>query len=90
MRVYALTTILFCLPAMLLADEPKNLLKPINDVESWRLELKDTGVATEEVAEEGIKFTVTEVDGTDWHVQAFQTDLDLQEGAQYTLKFKAM
>ena len=32
----------------------------------------------------------TKVDGTDWHLQAYRPRVDLEEGRQYTLKFKAV
>lgn len=90
MRVYVLATLSFCLPISLQADEPKNLLKPINQVESWRLEEHEGAKGTAEAMEDGIKFIVTEVDGTNWHLQVSQVDLNLVEGKQYTVKFKAM
>ena len=34
-------------------------------------------------------FDVTAVDGTDWHVQAYQVDLDLKDGKDYVVTFKA-
>lgn len=74
----------------LLAAEPENLLKPTNSVESWRFELVEPAKGTVEATEKGVKFTSTEVDGTNWHVQTFQTDLDLKEGQRYTVKYKAM
>jgi hypothetical protein len=81
----------FCLLAGLLAfaDEPKNLLKPTNKVDSWRLEEHEGGKGTVKADEDAIVFHVTKVTGTDWHVQAVQTDLDLKDGREYTLKFKA-
>jgi hypothetical protein len=81
----------FCLLAGLLAfaDEPKNLLKPTNKVESWRFEEHEGGKGNAKVDGDAIVFHVTKVTGTDWHVQAVQTDLDLKDGQEYTLKFKA-
>lgn len=35
------------------------------------------------------QITITQTDGTDWHLQAHITGLDLQEGATYTLTFRA-
>ena len=71
------------------ADAPKNLLKPTNKIESWRLEQNETGKGSVKVDGETAIFTVTEVSGTDWHVQAVQADLDLVEGKEYTLTFQA-
>lgn len=71
------------------ADAPKNLLKPINKAESWRFEMAETAKGSVKVMEDTVVFTVTETTGTDWHVQALQTDLDLVEGKEYTLAFQA-
>jgi len=90
MRLFLLNAISFCIPMALLAAEPENLLKPTNSVDSWRFELVEPAAGDAEATEKGVKFTVTEVDGTNWHVQTFQTDLDLKEGQSYTVKFKAM
>ena len=35
-----------------------------------------------------MRFDVTEVSGTDWHVQAVIPNLTLKEGAEYVLKFQ--
>jgi hypothetical protein len=69
--------------------EDKNLLKPANKKESWRLEQVDGGKAEMKFDDDSVTFKVTAVDSTDWHVQAVQTDLNLKEGATYVLKFKA-
>lgn len=71
------------------ADAPKNLLKPINKIDSWRYELAETGKGSVKAVEDTVVFTVTETTGTDWHVQAVQADLDLVEGKEYTLTFQA-
>jgi Carbohydrate binding domain len=68
--------------------KPKNLLKPTNDVESWQLELTEGGKGQMKVEDEAIVFKVTEVDGTNWHVQAYQTGIDLKNGKEYVIKFK--
>lgn len=71
------------------ADAPKNLLKPTNKVESWRFEMAESAKGAVKVADDTVVFSVTETTGTDWHVQAVQADLDLIEGKEYTLTFKA-
>jgi YHS domain-containing protein len=73
------------------ADPAKDagLLKPTAAVESWRLEQHETGKGTIESKDGAIIFTVTEPGSQDWHVQAFQTPLDLKDGTQYILTFKA-
>lgn len=90
MRSFLLAVALCYSANVLHAEESKNLLKPTNLLESWNFEQRDGGKGTVEATETGIKFTVTEVDDTNWHVQAFQWNLDLKEGKSYTLKFKAM
>ncbi len=68
--------------------EPKNLLKPVNKAESWRFEEHEGGKGELKIDGEAVVFHVTNITGTDWHVQVYQTDLDLQEGKEYTLKFQ--
>jgi hypothetical protein len=67
----------------------KNLLKPTNKPESWRFEQHEGGKGTMAADGDAITFDVTAVDGTDWHVQAFQTDLPLKDGKEYVVTFKA-
>jgi hypothetical protein len=75
------------------ADAPKadakNLLKPTNKLESWRFEQNESGKGTMAVDGDAIVFEVTAVDGTDWHVQVYQIDLDLKDGKEYVVTFKA-
>ena len=79
----------FCLIASIaLADEAKNLLKPTNKLASWRLEQHDKGKGSMKPEEDAMVLTVSEIDGTEWHVQAIQSGLDLTEGKLYTLKFQ--
>lgn len=75
--------------ALVALDDAPNMLKATNKTESWRLEQHDGGKGEMKVDGDAIKFSVTAVDGTDWHVQAIQTDLDLKEGKEYIVKFKA-
>ena len=70
-------------------DPPANLLKPTNKPENWRLEQHEQATGKMTAEDDAILFEVTEVDGTDWHVQAFQTPLDLKDGKTYVLTFKA-
>ena len=60
-------------------SEAKNLLKPTNDPESWVFELNDAGKGEMKVDGDAIVFHTTETTGTDWHVQAYQPDLDLKD-----------
>jgi hypothetical protein len=66
----------------------KNLLQPTNDLESWVFELNGDGDGDMKVVEDTIIFTTTKSDGTDWHVQAYQPQLDLEEGKDYVVKFQ--
>jgi hypothetical protein len=40
------------------------------------------------VADDSVTFDAKKLTGTNWHLQVFQTDLDLKEGQEYTLKVK--
>src|SRR3989440_8131142 len=71
------------------ASAADNLLKPANKVENWRFEQHEEGKGKISVDGDAILFEVTNSDGTDWHVQAFQTPLDLKDGKEYTITFKA-
>ena len=66
-----------------------NILKPANKAENWRFEQHEDGKGKISVDGDAILFDVTNVDGTEWHVQAFQTPLDLKDGKEYTITFKA-
>ncbi len=89
MKIFVLGLIASCIPMIVCAAEPANLLKPTNKADSWRFELVEPAAGKLDATEKGVKFTVTEVDGTNWHVQAFQVDLGLKEGQRYTVKYKA-
>src|SRR5687767_14630817 len=71
------------------ASAADNILKPANDAKNWRFEQHEEGKGKISVEGDAIVFEVTNVDGTEWHVQAFQTPLDLKDGKEYTLTFKA-
>jgi hypothetical protein len=76
------------LPALAVCEEAKNLLKPVDNAASWRLELAQGGKGELTIADTAAVFKVTRTTGTDWHVQAFQVDLDLSNGKEYTVKLK--
>jgi hypothetical protein len=95
-RFFSLAALLF-VSTVVCADDPVatapteavNIAKETANVDSWRLEQHEEGKGQMEVQDGGILFTV-EVPGTEnWHVQAVQTDLDLEDGETYTVKFKA-
>src|SRR5262249_33615096 len=68
--------------------EPKNLLQKTNEPESCVFEVSGDGQGDMQAEGQPIAFTTTATDGTDWHVQAYQTGLDLKDGKKYVLKFK--
>ncbi len=70
------------------ADDAKNLLKPVNKAESWRLEQHEGAQGSLKITDDAAVFNAAKLTGTNWHIQAFQTDLDLKEGQEYTLKLK--
>jgi hypothetical protein len=86
-RLLAISMVLF-FPAVVVAEDPQNLLKPVNKAESWRLEQHEGAQATLKVSDDTAVINAIKLTGTDWHIQAFQTNLDLKEGKEYTLKLK--
>jgi hypothetical protein len=48
----------------------KNLLKPTNDPESWQFDITEGGRGDMKVDGDAIVFNVTDIDETNWHVQA--------------------
>ena len=71
------------------APAKKNLLKPTNVPENWRLEIRDGGKGVIAADGDAILFTVTDTDDTGWHVQANQFGLALKDDATYIVTFKA-
>ena len=86
-RLLAISIMLF-LPVVVFAEDAKNLLKPVNKAESWRLEQHEGAMATLKVADDAVTINATKLTGTNWHIQVFQIDLDLKDGQEYTLKLK--
>jgi len=68
--------------------ETKNLLGPTNDPESWVFELNDAGKGEMTVDGDAIVFHTTETTGTDWHVQAYQPEIDFKDDKTYVVKFQ--
>jgi hypothetical protein len=87
MRLLAIPVTLF-LTVVAFAEDGKNLLKPVNKAESWRLEQHAGAEATLKAGDDAVVIDATKLTGTNWHIQAFQVDLDLTEGKEYTLKLK--
>ena len=75
--------------ALAAAGDKANLLKPTNQVGSWRFEQHEQGKGAARAADDAIEFEVTNADGEAWHVQAVQTGLDLKDGKEYVLRYKA-
>ena len=69
-------------------EEPGSLLKPTDDVASWRWETTEKGKGSMVSKDGAIVFETTAAGDENWHVQAYQTGLDLKEGTQYIVKFK--
>ncbi len=72
----------------------KNLLPDPTEVSSWRFEEHESAkgsISVEGTAPEdrAIVFDVKEITGTDWHVQAVITNLDLKDGTEYKVSFEA-
>jgi hypothetical protein len=92
--VVLLSLTAFVAPAFLLAAEVKsdakaNLLKPTNKLDSWRFEQHMDGKGMMTVDDDAIAFDVTATGTEPWHVQATHTGLDLADGKEYVLTFKA-
>lgn len=69
-------------------EDLANLLKVTNKVDSWRFEQAEGGKGKVTAEEDWIAFKVTDITGTDWHVQAIQAGLDLKENVEYKLTFE--
>lgn len=98
MRALTTLALLLLLPLAAIAAEEvpskdaksatQNLLQPTNDLESWVLELNGDSQGAMKVDGDAIVFTTAKTDGTDWHVQAYQPGLDLEEGKHYVVRFQ--
>src|SRR5262249_39457929 len=64
-------------------------LPPVETTHLFTLEAHGTTRATLALEGNGHRVDVTAVDGTDWHARLFQVFDDLQEGATYTVRFRA-
>ena len=62
------------------------LLSPASE---WTIEHQGTSLAALQPEGTGIKTTISQVDGTDWHVQVHQTGINLKDGETYTVTFRA-
>jgi hypothetical protein len=84
----SLSFVVLMIASFAFADAGTNLLKPTNKAESWRFEQFEGGKGSMKANGDTMVFTITDVDGTNWHVQALQPDLDLTAGKEYVLKFQ--
>jgi len=80
--------ILFTASFAFAADKP-SLGKPSNKAENWRFEQHEAAKGTMKIDGDAAVFETTNTDGEDWHVQAVMTGLDLKEGKEYVVSFKA-
>ncbi len=69
-------------------EAPESLLKTTEDVANWRLEETQKGKGSMVSKDGAIVFETTSVGDENWHVQAYQTGLNLKEGSQYLVSFK--
>jgi eukaryotic-like serine/threonine-protein kinase len=69
------------------ADAPA--LVPLETFNFFVLELYDTAAATRSIEGTSQRVDVTAIDGTGWHAQLTKRFNDLQEGATYTIRFRA-
>jgi len=88
MRLILIVLISLGWVCFVVAEEPTNLLKPTADIGSWNWEVREPAEGSMSANEREIRFTATKVNGTDWHVQVFQTELNLVDGESYTVKFR--
>jgi hypothetical protein len=103
MKTFALIVLLSGVPLIAVAEntdklsggagtaadaKTKNLLKPTAEPDSWQLELTEDGKGDKKADGDAIVFNTTETDGTNWHVQAYQTGIDLKNGKDYVVRFK--
>lgn len=63
-------------------------VKPTNKASSWSFEVRGEGSGTIKEDGDAISFTTTSVGEQNWHVQAYQVGLELEEGASYTVSFE--
>ena len=88
MKRLLVSSLTLLVPVIVLGEDAKNLLKPVNKADSWRLEQHEGAQATLKISDDSAVFDATKLTGTNWHIQVFQTDLDLKEGGEYKLKLK--
>ena len=63
-------------------------LRATNKTESWRFETTADGKGSMKAEGDAITFVTSETSGENWHVQAYQAGLKLEEGADYKVTFE--
>lgn len=71
------------------ADATKNLLAPTVKTTAWQFEETDGAKGSLKADGDALALAAAKVDGTEWHVQAYQAGLDLVNGKDYVVTFKA-
>ena len=66
-----------------------NLLKPLSDTMAWRLQQSGGGAATQAIEADALKVTVTAVGTTRGSVQVLHLLSSLNNGENYTVRFRA-
>ena len=67
---------------------PTDQFKPTNKASSWTFETHANGKGTMKEDGDAITFSTTQTGEENWHVQALQTKLDLEDMAKYTVSFE--
>ena len=65
-----------------------NILRTTHSTANWIMDTHEGGVGSISSTADSIVWKTENVTGTNWHVQAYQADLNLEEGAEYTVTFK--
>ncbi|HEX4794365.1 MAG TPA: carbohydrate binding domain-containing protein [Humisphaera sp.] len=92
LALFALLGALALAPTLGAADDQPadtSLTRKTDDVKNWRLEQHEQAKGAIAAVDGAIVFDVTKEDGTDWHVQAFQSPIAVKENQEYTITFKA-
>ncbi|MDB5323540.1 MAG: Carbohydrate binding domain [Phycisphaerales bacterium] len=89
MKIPTITLALLVTVGFAFAADKPNLGKPSNKADSWRFEQHEAAKGTMKIDGDAAVFETTNTDGEDWHVQAVMTGLDLKEGKEYVITFKA-
>jgi hypothetical protein len=71
------------------ADTAKNLLAPTAKIAAWQFEETDDAKGSIKTDGDALAIAAAKIDGTEWHVQAYQAGLDLADGKDYVVTFKA-